>query len=141
MWGDTEPSETLRAVGPQATALARTDLELAEHLAALEPDTLRHLAQWVARTSWERAGAGNLDWGAALGALERGQALPAPFDDHRTAWSTLYPSSGMAVTMTPHGGTPPREQLSGHPRPRYSRPPTTARPSQRSARSTKPSLP
>ncbi|HST49723.1 hypothetical protein [Jatrophihabitans sp.] len=107
MWGGTKPSEALRAIGPEATTLALSDLALAEHLATLDPDTLRHVAHWAARTSCERAGAGNLDWGAALGALARGQALPAPFDDHGTAWSTLYPSLRTTGTMTRHEGTPP----------------------------------
>jgi hypothetical protein len=103
-WGGTEPSETLRAVGAEATVLARTNRALAEDLAALAPDTLRQVAHWAARTACERAGAGNLDWGAALDALARGQALPAPFDDHRAAWSTLYPSS---LIVTRRVGTPP----------------------------------
>jgi hypothetical protein len=108
IWGGTEPSETLRAVGPEAASLARTDLALAEQLAALDPDALRQVAQWAARTSCERAGAGNLDWSAALDALARGQALPAPFDDPAAAWGTLYPSSQFVVTTTRQVGTSPQ---------------------------------
>jgi hypothetical protein len=107
IWGGAEPSATLRAVGPQAASLTRTDLALAEQLAALDPDALRQVALWAARTSCERAGAGKLDWSAALDALARGQALPAPFDDPRAAWGALYPSSQVVVTMTQHVGTPP----------------------------------
>jgi hypothetical protein len=107
MWGGTEPSQALRAVGPEATGLTRTDLALAEQLAMLAPDTQRLVARWAARTSCERAGAGTLDWDVALDALERGQELPAPFDDRRAAWSTLYPSARSVVTLTWQDGTPP----------------------------------
>jgi hypothetical protein len=110
-WGGTEPSETLRAVGPEAIGLARTDRALAEQLAALDPQTQRQVALWLAGTACERAGAGNLDWDAALDALARGRALPAPFDDRSAAWSTLYPPSAVAVTMIQVGTPTPRTTI------------------------------
>jgi hypothetical protein len=98
-WGGTLPSDALRSCGAGAAHLAKADRALADQLANLDPETQRQVAHWVATYACELAGEGPLAWGEALSALERGEALPGPFDDARGARAVLYSPLRKAVTV------------------------------------------
>jgi hypothetical protein len=67
------------------------DRPLAEAIAAALPARQRALARWTARRTLAEAGLEPIDWIAAgLTALEADEQLPAPFDDDRMAWQSLW---------------------------------------------------
>lgn len=73
-WGGRTPSDALRAAGPQASAVARLDRDLAEALAALAPVRQRQVAVWAAR--WAVDACDTADQPtvqAAMQSLERGE--------------------------------------------------------------------
>lgn len=71
--------------------LAKLDRPLLDALAQAGPDTQRSIARWAARRAYDVAGLSALDWVApSLAAMERGEDLPAPFDDQVTVWRLLY---------------------------------------------------
>ena len=87
-WGGVRPSERLRAVG--GSSLVGVDRPLLDALAEAEPESLRAIARWTARRAYDAAGLSSLEWVApALAALDRGEALPPPFDDWGQAWARL----------------------------------------------------
>ncbi len=87
-WGGVRPSERLRAAG--GSSLVGVDRPLLDALAEAEPESLRAIARWTARRAYDAAGLSSLEWVApALAALERGEALPPPFDDWTQAWERL----------------------------------------------------
>ncbi|HSH58151.1 MAG TPA: hypothetical protein VK988_00630, partial [Acidimicrobiales bacterium] len=56
-----------------------------------DPGVQRAIARWSARRAYDAAGLSSLDWVApALEALERGDALPPPFDDQAKVWDVLF---------------------------------------------------
>ena len=84
--GGQRPTDQLRAIGGRTAQLARLDRDLVDRLAALPPDQQRSTARWAARRACEIAGIDALDWVAAgLGALDRGEPLPAPLNDRNAA--------------------------------------------------------
>jgi len=86
LWGGQRPTDQLRAIGGRTAQLARLDRDLVDRLAALPPDQQRSTARWAARRACEIAGIDALDWVAAgLGALDRGEPLPAPLNDWNAA--------------------------------------------------------
>lgn len=106
-WGGSRPSERLRSIGGPAMQIARLDRELAELIAALDPAGQRAIARWTARDACRRAGDATLDWAPALRALDRGEPLPAPFDDRKRVWQALFPGPRrMVVTRVVSGATP-----------------------------------
>lgn len=97
-WGGQPPTDRLRAAGGRTAQLARQDRDLVDALAALDPATQRAVAVWAARTASEAAQqADDPRVAPALAALERGDPLPAPFDDDVRAWRTMF--SGLSVAV------------------------------------------
>ena len=89
-WGGVRPSERLRALRANSYALVRVDRPLLDALEDVEPESLRAIARWTARRASDAAGLSSLEWVApALAAVERGEALPPPFDDWGQAWARL----------------------------------------------------
>ena len=90
LWGGVRPSERLRASAANSYTLAMVDRPLLDALAEAEPESQRAIARWTARRASDAAGLSSLEWVApALAALDRGQALPPPFDDWAQAWERL----------------------------------------------------
>lgn len=71
-------------------AMLDVDHALVAELENLDETTLRAVAIWAARQACDEAGLSDLDWIApALTALEGGEPLPPPLDDHDTAFARL----------------------------------------------------
>jgi hypothetical protein len=89
-WGGVPPSERLRTVRGNVLGLVRLDRPLVDAIAETDPETHREIARWAVHSAYDRAGLSSLDWvRPALDALDRGEALPPPFDDERRVWDLL----------------------------------------------------
>ena len=89
-WAGPPPGQRLRTVGGNVLGMAKLDRPLLDALALADADSQRAIARWAARRACDAAGMSSLDWVApALSALERGDELPAPFDDHARVWDLL----------------------------------------------------
>lgn len=127
-WGGRSPSDRLRGLGGNVIGVARSDRDLLDEFAALDGNSQRRAANWLARRACERAGIDDLDWvRPALSALDRGEPLPAPFDDLTNAFRRLRPEDGsrvgvfVRVVRTPPEGSVPPAQRSIH-RPSFALP-------------------
>ncbi len=90
LWGGVRPSERLRTSGSNSYALVTVDRPLLDALAEASPESQRAIAGWTARRACDAAGLSSLEWVApALAAVDRGEALPPPFDDWAQAWEQL----------------------------------------------------
>jgi hypothetical protein len=107
-WGGEPPTERLRGLPANAIGLARLDRRLLDALADVTPQTQRALARWAARQACAIAGLDTIEWiAAALTALDRGEPLPAPFDDHHQMWERLWDDERVShTTVTIPTGTP-----------------------------------
>ena len=107
-WGGQPPTERLRPLPANAVGLSRLDRQLLDALADAPPGTQRTLARWAARQACAIAGLDTIDWiAAALAGLDRGEALPAPFDDHAQMWQRLWADQRVPrTTVTIPTGTP-----------------------------------
>ncbi|MGX1026332.1 hypothetical protein RKD38_001013 [Streptomyces ambofaciens] len=98
-WGGRLPSGRVRAAGDVARGLVPLDRDLLDAVDAACPVTQRGLARWAARRAFTTAGLEGVDWVApALAALDRGEPLPAPFDDSQTAWDRFFTDDRTALT-------------------------------------------
>ncbi|MFD6192254.1 MULTISPECIES: hypothetical protein [unclassified Streptomyces] len=98
-WGGRLPSRRVREAGADARGLVPLDRELLDAVDAVCPATQRGLARWAARRALTAAGLDGVDWIApALSALDRGEPLPAPFDDPRRAWDRFFTDARTALT-------------------------------------------
>ncbi|GAA2668583.1 hypothetical protein SAMN05428941_0959 [Streptomyces sp. 2114.2] len=98
-WGGRLPSRRVREAGADARGLVPLDRELLDAVDAACPATQRGLARWAARRALTAAGLDGVDWIApALAALDRGEPLPAPFDDPRRAWDRFFTDARTALT-------------------------------------------
>ncbi|MGC7099192.1 hypothetical protein ACPZ19_31340 [Amycolatopsis lurida] len=98
-WGGTLPSERLRRLRGNAFAAATLDRDLAELIAASSPEHQRQAARWIARRAYTRADLADVPWiSPALAALDRGEALPAPFDAHEAVWDRFFNDPAMPST-------------------------------------------
>lgn len=99
-WRGIEPTVAMLRMGPVLAGIARYDPALAELIATSAAPTHHRLALWAAQQACERAVDTDLDWRPALEALERRAPLPAPFDDDRRLFDTVYGSDrSMSVTV------------------------------------------
>ncbi|MFJ8193895.1 hypothetical protein ACIQ8D_29680 [Streptomyces sp. NPDC096094] len=99
-WGGRLPSPRVREVGGDARGLVPLDRELLDAVDAVCPATQRSLARWAAHRAFTAAGLDDVDWiTPALAALDRGEPLPAPFDDPRRAWERFFTDD--RITRTP----------------------------------------
>jgi hypothetical protein len=89
IWGEEVPSP--RLVEVYAVGLTRFDRVLAERLAAADPQTQRSVARWAARRACTAAGLTDAlpEVALALDHLDRGEALPPPFDQEEGEWTLL----------------------------------------------------
>ncbi len=89
IWGGELPSP--RLVEVHAVGLTKFDRVLAERLAAAEPEVQRSVARWAARRACTAAGltAALPEVTLALEHLDRGEALPPPFDQEEGEWTLL----------------------------------------------------
>lgn len=100
-WGGRAPSAWLRAIGGRAPQLAQLDRDLVDEIADLDRDRQRALVNWVARRACRLAGQEGVDWvAAALHALERGEALPPPFDQPDRAYARMFSGGEDKATFT-----------------------------------------
>ncbi|GHI98711.1 hypothetical protein TPA0906_05770 [Streptomyces olivaceus] len=107
-WGGRLPSRRVRAVGDDARGLVPLDRDLLDAVDALCPAAQRNLARWAARRAFSETGLEDLGWIApALAALDRGDPLPAPFDDPRRPWDRFFHDDRIARTPPDASGGPP----------------------------------
>ncbi|MGC9439561.1 hypothetical protein [Streptomyces sp. WG5] len=100
-WGGRLPSRRLREAGGNARGLVPLDRDLLDAVDAACPATQRSLARWAAHRAFAAAGLGDVDWIApALAALDRGEPLPAPFDDPQRAWDRFFADDRLTHTET-----------------------------------------
>ncbi|MFF4257353.1 hypothetical protein ACFY1L_39835 [Streptomyces sp. NPDC001663] len=91
VWGGLLPSPRLREVGGNVRGLVRLDRELIDAVEAAGATGQRIIARWTARRAFAHAGLSDVDWIApALAALDRGDELPAPFDDEQRTWDRFF---------------------------------------------------
>jgi hypothetical protein len=99
-WGGRLPGERLRQVRANALSVARLDRPLVDALAEADLVTLRQIARWVTRRAFVEAQLAEVEWIApALAAMDRGEALPAPFDDEQRAWDLLLSDARVPQTL------------------------------------------
>ncbi|MET8482429.1 hypothetical protein [Streptomyces tendae] len=105
-WGGRLPSRRVREAGADARGLVPLDRDLLDAVDAACPATQRGLARWAARRAFTAAGLDGVDWiASALTALDRGEPLPAPFDDPRRTWDRFFTDDRTALTAPdPPGG-------------------------------------
>ncbi|MBQ1099407.1 hypothetical protein KBY55_25960 [Streptomyces sp. b94] len=90
-WGGRLPSQRVREAGGDARGLVPLDRDLLDAVDAACPVTQRSLARWAAHRAFTAAGLDDVDWiTPALTALDRGEPLPAPFDDPQRAWERFF---------------------------------------------------
>ncbi len=86
-----EPTQRANAL---QVLLATTDPEIVLPLADAAPHTQRAVARWATRQACAIAGVDTVDWiAAAPTALDRGEPLPAPFDDPHQMSERLGPTN------------------------------------------------
>lgn len=112
LWGDPLPTQRLATVGGNVIGVARLDRELLDDLEAADPETLRGIAIWAARSACSAADVVRFAWVRdGLDAVERGDPLPPPFDDHTRMWDRLTQELGggpsRAVARVQVGQTSP----------------------------------
>jgi hypothetical protein len=103
MWGGRLPSDRLRQLAGSVVGMVELDRDLSEAIAEADPATQRRIARWAARRACTRAGIAGIDWIApTLSALDRGQALPSPFDDVERTWRLLWDDERVPHTTVIH---------------------------------------
>jgi hypothetical protein len=111
-WGGVRPSDRLRNLQANVIGLAQLDRNLVDTLAAADPDLQRSVARWATRRAWDAAGLSSLTWAApALAALERGENLPAPFDDQTKVWGMLLGEDRQVRNVHVRTTGPPRIEV------------------------------
>ncbi|WP_406442359.1 hypothetical protein OHB14_25645 [Streptomyces sp. NBC_01613] len=71
--------------------LVELDRELIDRVEAAGAAGQWIVARWAARRAFAEAGLSDVDWIVpALEALDRGDELPAPFDDEQRAWDRFF---------------------------------------------------
>ncbi|MFH8976254.1 hypothetical protein [Streptomyces sp. NPDC017890] len=99
-WGGRLPSRRLREAGGNARGLVPLDRDLLDAVDAACPATQRSLARWAAHRAFTVAGLADVDWiTPALAALDRGERLPAPFDDPQRAWDRFFTDARVSPTV------------------------------------------
>ncbi|MFF0726104.1 hypothetical protein [Streptomyces sp. NPDC004134] len=99
-WGGRIPSARVLAAGGNVRMLVRLDRDLIDEVDAAGPRAQRDLARWAARRALTAAGLDRVGWIAAgLGALDRGEPLPAPLDDISRAFEWLFADPGVPQTL------------------------------------------
>jgi hypothetical protein len=115
LWAGRRPSPRLRELGGHVVWLARFDWGLLAAFEALDADTQRAVARWLARRAFEIAELDRLDWvRPALAALDAGAPLPAPFTDPAAVFALVLPTgpdTDQAGSVN-HTDTPPRSKTS-----------------------------
>jgi hypothetical protein len=98
LWRGTRPDGPIADI-PETAQLAGLDRTLVDALAAASVDGCRAVARFAARRALTEAGLADVDWiAAALVALDAGEPLPAPFDDHALAWQALWEDERVPTT-------------------------------------------
>ena len=106
-WGGRVPAERIRTLPANTWALAQFDRPLLDALDRAGPEELRAIARWAAGRAAGMSGLADVDWiAAALAALDAGDPLPAPFDDHDQAWNRLLTDPRVPNTIVTIHGTP-----------------------------------
>jgi hypothetical protein len=104
-WGGRLPSDRLRSVGGNARNLAALDRDLVDAIADADPGRQRAIARAAVHRAYAGAGLSEIDWVLpALAALDRGEDLPAPFDDQTGVWQYVLGDERVHRTIVP--GTP-----------------------------------
>jgi hypothetical protein len=99
-WGGSLPSERLRQLRGTALNIAEMDRQLVDALGAADANTQREVARWVTRRAFVEAQLDGVGWIAvALAAMDKGEPLPFPFDDHQAAWQRLFADPSVPQTL------------------------------------------
>ncbi|MDG9727774.1 MULTISPECIES: hypothetical protein [unclassified Streptomyces] len=99
-WGGRLPSRRVREAGCNARGLVPLDRDLLDAVDAACPATQRGLARWAAHRALTVAGLDDVDWiTPALAALDRGESLPAPFDDPQRVWDRFFADDRIPHTL------------------------------------------
>ncbi len=98
LWRGVRPDGPIADI-PEAAQLAQLDRPLLDALAAAAADRHRQVARFAARRALTEAGLADIDWiAAALAALDAGEPLPPPFDDHALTWQALWADERVPAT-------------------------------------------
>lgn len=90
----------LRNVQAATRPIAGLDRDLLDALAEASPQRQREIAVWTARRACTVARLTEVAWIAeALRTVERGEPLPAAFDDHRRVWDQLLTDPDVPRTL------------------------------------------
>ncbi len=120
LWAGRRPSPRLRELGGSVVSVARSDWDLLAAFEALDADTQRGAARWLARRAFEIAKLDRLDWvRPALAALDAGAPLPAPFTDPAAVFPLVRPAGRSTVQVVRLGlagraAAPPRSRTRVH---------------------------
>jgi hypothetical protein len=107
LWGGRRPSQRLRGLGGNVIAVARWDCDLLDAFEALDADTQRAAARWLARRAFEIAGLDQLAWiRTALDAMDRGVSLPEPFTEPAAVFPLVRGSTTSARAVITRAGQP-----------------------------------
>lgn len=111
-WGGRLPSDRVRAAGGNARQLANVDRHLVDAIDGAGPDRQREIARAAVRLAYQGAGLTGVGWIApALAALDRGDPLPAPFDDQTGVWNHLFGDAHVPRTIVPGSGNYSRQAM------------------------------
>jgi len=117
LWAGRRPSPRLRDLGGSVLDLARFDRDLLEAFEALDADTQRAAARWLARRAFEIAKLDRLDWvRPALAALDAGIPLPAPFTDPAAVFPLVRPTgrSTLQIGLVKRAAAPQQPKTRVH---------------------------
>ena len=98
MWRGRRLSPRLRQLGGNVISVARSDRGLLDAFEALDPQTQRAAARWLARRAFEIAELDRLDWvRPALDAMDAGAALPEPFSEPAAVFPLVRPAGPATI--------------------------------------------
>lgn len=114
-WGGRPPADRLRVMSVPASPVAYRDRDLADVIVALPAERQRAVARWAVHRSCAALSPEDAAWfSPALAALDRGAALPAPFDKTQDAWQVAFPGPRQLMLTIWHDadGRPSQQVLS-----------------------------
>ncbi|GAA2262472.1 hypothetical protein GCM10010232_62610 [Streptomyces amakusaensis] len=111
-WGGRLPSDRLRTVAGNVSAMVDLDVALLHAIDEAGPDIQRAIARRTAHRSCDVAGLSDVDWIArGLTELDQGVSFSPPLDDRDQTWNLLLSDPRVpSTTVTLPDGTPNASQ-------------------------------